>query len=358
MKTIDLRSDTVTRPTPGMRRAMAEAKVGDDVFGEDPTVRALEERMADRLGKQAGLFVASGTMGNLVAILTHAGRGDEMIVGDLAHTFLYEAGGASALGSIHPHPLPNLLDGTIDIDRLKRAIRNPADPHQPQTRLICLENTHNRCGGIVLTPEYTDAVAELAHGKGISVHLDGARLFNASVASGIPPEALAKGADSVMVCLSKGLGCPVGSVLCGDRRFIERARRMRKLVGGGMRQAGIIAAAGLYALENNIERLHEDHENALRLAAGIAEIPGLSSPQSDSPPTAWTNLVYFKIDPDAAADRSLTADILVERLRDRGVLAIPLGSGRDQIRMVTHLDLTGADIEAALDALRSAVNET
>jgi len=294
--------------------------------------------MADRLGKQAGLFVASGTMGNLVAILTHAGRGDEMIVGDLAHTFLYEAGGASALGSIHPHPLPNLLDGTIDIDRLKRAIRNPADPHQPQTRLICLENTHNRCGGIVLTPEYTDAVAELAHGKGISVHLDGARLFNASVASGIPPEALAKGAE--------------------DRRFIERARRMRKLVGGGMRQAGIIAAAGLYALENNIERLHEDHENALRLAAGIAEIPGLSSPQSDSPPTAWTNLVYFKIDPDAAADRSLTADILVERLRDRGVLAIPLGSGRDQIRMVTHLDLTGADIEAALDALRSAVNET
>ena len=211
---IDLRSDTVTRPSPGMRRAMAEAKVGDDVFGEDPTVRELEERMADRLDKEAGLFVASGTMGNLVAILAHAGRGDEMIVGDLAHTFLYEAGGSSALGSIHPHPLPNLSDGTIDIDRLRRAIRNPSDPHQPPTRLICLENTHNRCGGVALTPEYTGKVADLAHDEGISVHLDGARLFNASIATGIPPAELARGADSVMVCLSKGLGCPVGSVLC------------------------------------------------------------------------------------------------------------------------------------------------
>ena len=356
MKTIDLRSDTVTRPSPGMRRAMAEARVGDDVFGEDPTVRELEERMADRLGKEAGLFVASGTMGNLVAILAHAGRGDEMIVGELAHTFLYEAGGASALGSIHPHPVPNLADGTIDIDRLRRAIRNPSDPHQPPTRLICLENTHNRCGGVVLTAEYTDAVADLAHAEGISVHLDGARLFNASVATGIPPAELARGAESVMVCLSKGLGCPVGSVLCGERGFIERARRMRKLVGGGMRQAGIIAAAGIYALENNVERLAEDHENARRLAAGIAEIEGLSSPQAGPPPTAWTNLIYFEIDPDAVADRSLTADILVERLRDKGVLALPVGG--EQIRMVTHLDVGRSDIETALDALRSAVNGT
>ncbi|HHK66887.1 MAG TPA: aminotransferase class I/II-fold pyridoxal phosphate-dependent enzyme, partial [Candidatus Acetothermia bacterium] len=270
--------------------------------------------------------------------------------------FLYEAGGASALGSIHPHPVPNLADGTIDIDRLRRAIRNPSDPHQPPTRLICLENTHNRCGGVVLTSEYTDAVADLAHAEGISVHLDGARLFNASVATGIPPAELARGAESVMVCLSKGLGCPVGSVLCGERGFIERARRMRKLVGGGMRQAGIIAAAGIYALENNVERLAEDHENARRLAAGIAEIEGLSSPQAGPPPTAWTNLIYFEIDPDAVADRSLTADILVERLRDKGVLALPVGG--EQIRMVTHLDVGRSDIETALDALRSAVNGT
>jgi len=353
---IDLRSDTVTRPTPGMRRAMAEARVGDDVFGEDPTVRELEERMADRLGKEAALFVASGTMGNLIAILTHAGRGDEMIVGELAHTFIYEGGGSAALGSVHPHPLPNLSDGTIDIDLVRRAIRNPADLHQPMTRLISLENTHNRCGGVVLTPEYTDAVARIAHSEGIHVHLDGARLFSASVASGIPPAELARGADSVMVCLSKGLGCPIGSVLCGDRAFIERARRARKLVGGGMRQAGIIAAAGIYALDNNIERLAEDHKNALRLARGIAEIPGLSSSQAAPPPTAWTNLVYFEIDPDVASDRLLTAEILVERLKERGVLALPLGG--EQIRMVTHLDVSGSDIEAALDALRSAMNET
>ena len=358
MKPIDLRSDTVTRPSAGMRRAMAEARVGDDVFGEDPTVRALEERMADRLGKEAGLFVASGTMGNLVAILTHAGRGDEMLLGDLSHTFIYEGGGPAALGGVHPHPLPNLPDGTLDIDRLRRAIRNPTDIHQPPTRLICLENTHNRCGGVVLTPSYTEAVAELAHDAGARLHLDGARLFNASVATGIPAASLARRADSVMVCLSKGLGCPVGSILCGDRRFIERARRIRKLVGGGMRQAGIIAAAGIYALKNNIERLADDHRNAIRLASGIDDIPGLSSPQAGKPPTAWTNLVYFRIDPDAGRSRPLTAAILVERLRRRGVLAISLGGKGDQIRMVTHLDIRESDIDAALDALRSAVEET
>ena len=358
MRIIDLRSDTVTRPSLGMRRAMAEAKVGDDVFSEDPTVRELEERMAERLGKEAGLFVASGTMGNLVAILTHAGRGDEMLLGDLSHTFIYEGGGPAALGGVHPHPLPNLPDGTLDIDRLRRAIRNPTDIHQPPTRLICLENTHNRCGGVVLPPSYTEAVAELAHDAGARLHLDGARLFNASVATGIPAASLARGADSVMVCLSKGLGCPVGSILCGDRRFIERARRIRKLVGGGMRQAGIIAAAGIYALKNNIERLADDHRNAIRLASGIDDIPGLSSPQAGKPPTAWTNLVYFRIDPDAGRSRPLTAANLVERLRRRGVLAISLGGKGDQIRMVTHLDIRESDIDAALDALRSAVEET
>jgi threonine aldolase len=358
MGLIDLRSDTVTRPTEAMRRAMAGAVVGDDVFGEDPTVRALEERTADTLGKEAGLFVASGTMGNLVAILTHAGRGDEMIVGNLSHTFLYEAGGSAALGGIHSHVLPNEPDGTLNLSAMERAIRDVEDPHQPRTRLICLENTHNRCGGVVLTPAYSDAVGELAQRNGLFVHLDGARLFNAAVALGISPAEFARSADSVMICLSKGLGAPIGSVLCGECDFILRARRIRKLVGGGMRQVGILAAAGLHALDHHVKRLANDHENALRLAQGIAAIDGLTCPQAETPPTAWTNLVYFSVDASASRDSSLSAEVLVRRLRPRGVLAIPLGSRRDQIRMVTHLDVSSSDIEVAVDALRSEGGKT
>lgn len=353
MRLIDLRSDTVTKPTEGMRAAMARAPVGDDVYGEDPTVNHLEAAMADRLGKDAGLFVSSGTMGNLVAVLTHAGRGDEMILGDLAHTFLYEGGGAAALGGVHPHPLRNAPDGSIPLDAIKAAIRTD-DVHFPRTRLICLENTHNRCGGHPITPEYCDAVGELARSRGIRVHLDGARLFNAAVALGVDVRTLTRSVDSAMVCLSKGLGAPVGSILCGSHEFIAKARRVRKMVGGGMRQAGIIAAAGLYALEHHVDRLREDHENAARLGAAIEGIDGLELGPDRAPgQPVTTNLVYFRI-----TRSDLTATTLAARLEARGVLCHPLGENDDQIRFATHLDVSASDIEAAISALRSAVEET
>lgn len=359
MRLIDLRSDTVTRPTDGMRQAMAKAQVGDDVFGEDPTVNELEARMARLLGKEAGLFVASGTMGNVVALLGHADRGDEIILGNLSHTFLYEAGGCAALGGIHPHVLPNEPDGTLDPESIELAIRNANDPHQPPTRLIVLENTHNRCGGVALSVSYCDAVARIAQEHGLVIHLDGARLFNAAVALGTEPAVLSVCADSVTVCLSKALGAPVGSVLCGTREFIQRARRMRKIVGGGMRQVGILAAAGLYALDHHIKRLAEDHENARTLACGIDRIEGLSCPQAyASPGAAWTNLVYFHIDGQAVGMPNLDAVQLAAQLREAGVLAIPLGQDGQQMRMVTHIDVDRADIETALAALQSALVRT
>ncbi|HVM71992.1 MAG TPA: GntG family PLP-dependent aldolase, partial [Anaerolineales bacterium] len=245
MDTIDLRSDTVTLPTPEMREAMAKAEVGDDVYSEDPTVNRLQDLAAQKMGKQAGLFVASGTMGNLVAVLSHCQRGDEVIVGKKNHVFVHEAGGISALGGVHSCQLPNQLDGSLLLDEVADAIR-PEDVHEPVTRLICLENTHNGCGGVYQTPGYIHQVADFAHARGIAVHLDGARIFNAAVAQGLPAVKLAGPVDSVTFCLSKGLCAPVGSVLCGSREFISRARRVRKMLGGGMRQAGILAAAGLY----------------------------------------------------------------------------------------------------------------
>ncbi|MEN6370292.1 MAG: low-specificity L-threonine aldolase [Thermotogota bacterium] len=358
MRLIDLRSDTVTQPTDGMRRAMASAVVGDDVFGEDPTVRQLEERMADLVGKEAGLFVASGTMANLVALLTHAGRGDEVIMGNLAHTFLYEVGGSAALGGIHSCVLPNQDDGTLDLDAVAAAVRSRDDIHVPRTKLLCLENTHNRCGGACLSTSYLDTAGAVARAKGLSVHIDGARLLNASRALGIAPANLTRVADSVSVCLSKGLGAPVGSVLCGSKDYIRAALRWRKTVGGGMRQAGVLAAAGLYALDHHVERLDEDHRNAGKLAEGIAAIPGLSSPQSRSAPTAWTNLVYLAIAPATFQERGVDARVLSDRLRRQGVLALPIGKDNLHMRLVTHLDVTSSDIDVALDALRSAVRGT
>jgi len=359
LRLIDLRSDTVTKPTDGMRSAMANAVVGDDVFGEDPTVLDLERRTAELLGKAAGLFVASGTMGNLVAMLTHAGRGDEIVVGNLSHTFLYEAGGCAALGGIHPHVLPNEVDGILDLGAIERAVRDPDDEHQPPTCLICLENTHNRCRGIAIPADYFDRVGALASRHGLAVHLDGARLFNAAIALSVSPDVLARSADSVMVCLSKGLGTPVGSVLCGEEAFIRRARRMRKLVGGGMRQVGVLAAAGLYALDHHVERLALDHDNAARLARGIGAIPGLTCGQAESPASgAWTNLVYLTIDEPARGGPAFDAAELAVRLRERGVLGIPLGADRRQMRLVTHLDVSDADIDDALAALRSVITET
>ena len=350
---IDLRSDTVTRPTDGMRQAIAAAEVGDDVFGEDPTVCALEERTAAMLGKKAGLFVASGTMGNLVALLAHAGRGDEIILGDRSHTFLYEVGGCAGLGGIHPHVLPNRDDGTLDLAAVEAAIRDPSNLHFPRTRLICLENTHNRCGGIALSVDYCDEARAVADRHGLAVHLDGARLFNAAIALGVEPSALARCADSVTICLSKGLGAPVGSVLCGTRRFIEDARRMRKAVGGGMRQAGILAAAGLYALEHHVDRLAEDHAHAARLAAEIDSLDGLTCGQTQGGP--WSNLVYFSVDGAAIGRPDLDAISFVKQLASQGVLSIPLGEAEPRIRMVTHLDVSTAGVERAIDALRSSL---
>ena len=356
MRFIDLRSDTVTKPTEAMRHAMVKAQVGDDVYGEDPTVNRLQEMTAEMLGKEAGLFVASGTMGNIIAILSHGSPGDEMIVGSHSHIFLYEGGGASALAGVQPYIVPNEPDGTMYVEAIEAAIR-AIDNHCPRTRLICLENTHNRCGGIPISPDYCDTVGELAHSRGIAIHLDGARLFNAIIALGIKPRKLTRSADSVMICLSKGLGAPVGSVLCGTRKFISRAKRMRKVVGGGMRQAGIIAAAGIYALEHHLDRLVEDHRNAGLLAEGIDAMPGFTcGAQVCNGCSVQTNIVYFKIDSAAIGDPSLNAIELLARLRSYGVLAgSPLGGDRYTIRMVTHLDVTQEDIEYTLSTLRKTL---
>jgi len=340
MKVIDLRSDTVTKPTPAMREAMYRAEVGDDVFGEDPTVNRLEAMAAERMGKEAGLYVASGTMGNLVAVLTHCGRGDEMILGDQAHTFMYEAGGSAALGGVHPRTLPNQPDGTLDLDAIEAAIR-PENVHFPRSRLICLENTHNRCGGAALTPEYTAQVGAIAKKHGLKLHIDGARIFNAAIALGVPVTALTEPADSVSFCLSKGLCAPVGSVLCGSRGFIAEARRARKIVGGGMRQAGIIAAAGIVALEQMVDRLAEDHENARRLAEGLAELPGVEI----DPARVQTNIVIFEL-----SREDMTPEELVGRLREEGVWLLAIGGRR--LRAVTHYPITAEDIDVALMGFR------
>lgn len=339
MKIIDLRSDTVTRPTPAMRRAMAEAEVGDDVYGEDPTINRLQELAAHMLGKEAGLFVASGTMGNLAAILAHCNRGDEVILGDKAHTFLFEAGGISALGGVHSCQLPNLPDGTLEIGAIRAAIREE-DDHHPVTRLISLENTHNRCGGVALSVDYTRQVKALADEYGLLLHLDGARLFNAAIALGVSAKELAEPADSVTICLSKGLCAPVGSVLCGSEAFIRQARRIRKQLGGGMRQAGVLAAAGIVALETMVERLAEDHARARRLAQGLSSIPGLILDAG----TPHTNMVYLSLDETIP----LSAEQVVERLAERGVKVGAVGPR--QFRLVTHYWIDDEAVDDAIEA--------
>jgi threonine aldolase len=342
MHAIDLRSDTVTRPTPEMWEAMASAQVGDDVYGEDPTVNRLEELAAEMTGHQAGLFVPSGTMGNLAAMLAHCGRGDEIIVGDKAHTFMFEAGGVSALGGIHSCQLPNQPDGTLLLDDIEAAVRFD-DPHCPVTRVIALENTHNMQGGVPLDAEYTRAVREIADRHHLKLHLDGARIWNAAVALGVPGLELAAPAHSVTFCLSKSLCAPVGSVLCGDGEFIGRARRARKQLGGGMRQAGIVAAAGIVALESMVERLAEDHARARALSAALAAIPGLRS----APATPSTNMVYLNIEADVPAPE------LAERLAKRDVLVGPLGPER--MRLVTHYWIDDDSVERTVRAFAEAL---
>lgn len=337
---IDLRSDTVTQPTPAMRAAMAAAAVGDDVYGEDPTVNRLEALAAERLGMAAAVFVPTGTMGNLIALLVHAGRGREVLVGDESHVYHFEAGGAAALGGIPYHPVPTLPDGRMTLDALQAALRPDDDPHQAPPAALCLENTHNRCGGRVLTPAQTAEVCQWAKGHGLAVHLDGARLFNAAVALDVPVTALTAGVDSVQVCLSKGLAAPAGSILAGSTAFVAAARRQRKMLGGGMRQAGVLAAAGILALTEMTERLHEDHANARYLAEGLAALPGIAL----DPATVATNILVFEL----TGDRDPMA--VKAALAAAGVRLSSFGATK--LRAVTHHGIGRTDCEQALLTIR------
>jgi threonine aldolase len=325
---IDLRSDTVTRPGAAMRQAMAEAEVGDDVFGDDPTVRRLEALAAEMLGKEAAMFASSGTQTNLVALLTHCGRGDEYIVAQEAHTYLYEGGGGAALGGIQPQPLGQEPDGTLDLAKVEKLIK-PDDFHFARTRLLCLENT---TWGKVLPHGYLAQARALADRRGLGLHLDGARIFNAAVASGSSAAEIASPFDSVSLCLSKSLGAPVGSLLVGEAEFIKEAKRWRKMVGGGMRQSGVLAAAGIYALDNCVERLADDHANAARLAQGLAEFGEVE---------VATNMVFVRF-PDAHRAR------IVAGFGERGIRILP----GDRLRLVTHLDVSADDVEAVIASVQ------
>jgi threonine aldolase len=341
---IDLRSDTVTQPTPEMREAMARAKLGDDVYREDPTVNKLQDLAASMLGKEAALFVPSGHMGNLTAFLVHCNRGDEVILGDLSHPFLSEVGSLAAVGGIQPYTLPNQPDGTLKLDDIQQAIRE-ADVHHPITRVISLENTHNRCNGVPLSVEYTRAVADLAHKHGLLLHIDGARLFNAAVALGIPAAKLVADADSVTFCLSKGLSAPVGSILCGTQDFITKARWIRKQLGGGMRQAGVLAAAGILSLTKMVDRLAEDHTRARRLADELAEYKDLAVP------APHTNIVRFKL----AEASKVDAPRVVADLAAQGVL---IDYGRyEGFRICTHYGIEDEHIERTLAAFGKVLRD-
>ncbi|MBL7163313.1 MAG: low-specificity L-threonine aldolase [Anaerolineales bacterium] len=344
MDTIDLRSDTVTQPTPAMREAMAKAQVGDDVYGEDPTINRLQELAAEMLGKEAGLFIPSGTMGNLAAVLAHCNRGDEIILGHVAHTFLFEGGGIAALGGIHPRTIPNQADGTMALDEIREAIR-PNEAHHPITRLITLENTHNRCGGAALSVEYTQAVSDLAREHDLLLHLDGARIFNAAAALGVDIVDLVAPVDSVTFCLSKALCAPVGSVLCGSKEFIARAHRIRKQLGGGMRQAGILAAAGIVALQEIVPRLGEDHARAKILAQGLSAIPGVLL-DTDAPPS---NMVYLTLGDDIPLGTREIAGQLQEHNVRVGIVS------PRRFRLVTHYWIDDQAVRTAVEAFKKVL---
>jgi threonine aldolase len=340
---IDLRSDTATLPTHEMREAMYHAELGDDVLGEDPTVNKLEEMAAERMGKEAAVLVTAGTQGNLCGVLSHTQRGDEVIVGDQAHVFHYEVAGGAIVGGLQYRTVPNQARGVLRPDDVRAAIRGE-NIHYPRTGCVCMENTHNRCGGGVQTLAEMKAVSDVAHENGVPVHLDGARVFNASVALGVPAKSLAATVDSVTFCLSKGLSAPVGSLLCGSREYIERARKYRKLLGGGMRQAGVLAAAGIVALESMVNRLAEDHENARRLAFGLAELPGVTL----DPSAVQTNIIFFDLDP------SIDVPAFLAGLSQRGVKAG--ASAPHRIRVVTHYGICSEDIDQALVAVRQTLS--
>lgn len=340
---IDLRSDTVTRPSAGMRDAMANAEVGDDVYGDDPTVNALEEQASSYLGKEAGLFVTSGTQSNLSALLAHCGRGDEYIGGVGYHIPKFEAGGAAVLGGISPRHLQPNPSGGLDPAAVEAAIQ-PDDSHFAITRLVCLENTHN---GMVMDQEEIEKTAEIAHANGLKLHIDGARLLNAAVKSKTPASKLVECADSVSLCLSKGLGAPAGSVLCGSLDFINKARRARKLLGGGMRQAGVLAACGLYALQNNVERMAKDHENAHSLASRLGDMPGLDLDLD----RVHTNMIWIDV-------KSKGSVPLSDHMMERGMIVSEPSGSHNTTRLVTHLDFDGDDIDKVVDGFASWLGET
>lgn len=344
MKPIDLRSDTVTHPTEAMRSAMAGAVVGDDVFGEDPTLNDLEALAAQKTGKQAAVFVPSGTMGNLISVLAHCARGDEVILGDRSHIFLNEVAGMSALGGIHPHIIPNNDDGTLPLDVMEKAVRH-SDIHYPPTHLICLENTHNYCQGAPLTPEYMQEVAGFAEKHSLKIHLDGARIFNAAVALNIEVSLLVRHVDSVMFCLSKGLSAPVGSLVCGTEEFIWKARKLRKMVGGGMRQAGHLAAAGRVALENQIERLKIDHQLARELANGLAGITGFELNLQQ----VKTNIIFFQLNHPKVEPEELLSHLESEEIK---ILMIEPGI----FRAVLHREISQDQIFKVLEVCRSLLD--
>jgi threonine aldolase len=344
MEFVDLRSDTVTKPTPEMREAMAEAEVGDDVYGDDPTVNRLEEIAAARMGKEAALFVPSGTMGNLIALLVHCQRGGEVIVGYQSHVYLNEAGGMSALGGIQPCPVPNQKNGTLALDDILASIRTE-DVHHPITRLICLENTQNVCGGVPLTAEYTRQVGGIARAHNLALHIDGARIFNSAVAQNVPVKELVEPADSVMFCLSKGLVSPIGSMLVGSRKFIARARHIRKMLGGGMRQVGVIAAAGIISLEKMTGRLGDDHMRARNLAGGLRELKGIVLDEG----TPHTNMVYFNLADHIPFDEN----VVVEKMLNHNVLVD--WAGRRRFRLVTHYWVDDDGVTRAIQAFKKVL---
>ena len=346
MKILEFRSDTFTKPTPAMRRAMAEAEVGDDQYGEDPTVNKLEKRAAEAVGKEAGLYVASGMMGNLCGVLSQTERGDEVILGDLAHIYQNEMNAAFVLGGIVPRLVPN-RDGLPSIDDLKTAIR-PQGMHA-HTALICLENSHNNCGGTVITAAQTNAIGDFAHARGLRVHLDGARIFNAAAALGVDAKTLTQGVDTVQFCFSKGLAAPVGSIVCGDADTIAKARRVRKLLGGAMRQAGVIAAAALVALDEMRDRLVEDHRNAKALAEGLAQIDGVKV----DPAKVVTNIVSFEIE-----SPSMDVGAFQKACAEQGLRFSRYLGNSPRLRAVTHNDVTKADVDAALDIARAVLSKT
>ena len=340
---IDLRSDTLTNPTQSMRDAMATAEVGDDVFQEDPTVQKLETLSAEKMGKEAALFVPSGCMGNLISLLSQCGRGDEILLGDRSHISLYEVGGVAALAGVHPRPLPNKNDGTISIDLLEKGIRH-SDIHCPPTRLICLENTHNFCQGSPITPEYMTEVREIANKFGLKIHLDGARIFNAAVALGVPVAKLTEKVDSVMFCLSKGLSAPVGSLVCGSSEFIVKARKARKMVGGGMRQVGHIAAAGLIAITEQVDRLQEDHDNAKFLASQLSDLDGIEVDVT----RIKTNIIFFKL-------TGIDGEVLLNKLEQNQIKI--LMTDADVFRAVLHREVSKEQVQRVVKTFQSILGK-